>query len=95
VKAIGETHHSILAAINAAPPSDPWLDVILRSDCTENVTIQRPHVTIAPEWDRCPWSGCTTNGVPARIVAANPNSPVITVSGPVDVTLVHLSLSGG
>ena len=60
----GSPFTSIADAINSTPTSEPRLDVILRSDCVENVTIQRPHVTIAPEWDRCP-SPTSSTGRPA------------------------------
>jgi hypothetical protein len=63
----------------------------------EQTAINRSHIYIAPDCDSCPWSGCQPSGdtSPARIVAVNPSSPVIRVSGPVAVSLVHLSLSGG
>jgi hypothetical protein len=97
----GSAFPSITAAINSLtdlpPTGDPWHHVLLRSDCTENVTINRSHIYIAPEWDSCPWSACQPTGpmAPARIIAADPGAAVVTVSGPVDVSLVHLSLSGG
>jgi hypothetical protein len=97
----GSAFVSITAAINSLtdlPPTwDPWHYVLLRSDCNENVTINRSHVSIAPDWDSCPWSTCQPTGTmtPARIIAVDPSAAVVMVSGPVDVSLVHLSLSGG
>ena len=90
---------SIGAAVAAAVADPATADryILLRGNCTENVAIGGGvhRVWIAPEWDSCPWSGCTTNGAPAQITAANPSRPVITVSGASDVTLVHLLLTGG
>jgi hypothetical protein len=90
---------SIGAALAAAVADPPIADryILLKGNCTENVTIGGGvhRVWIAPEWDACPWSGCTTNGRPAQITAANASQPVIAVSGDSDVTLVHLTLTGG
>ena len=90
---------SIRAAINslAGPPPavGGWDRILLRSDCVENVTLTRDRVWIAPEWDSCPWNNCTTNGPLARITAVNPGQPVVNITGPHGVTLVHLALSGG
>jgi hypothetical protein len=94
----GSPHTSITAAINSLtdpPPTGSWDQILLRSDCTENVTITRGRLWIAPEWDACPWNGCTTNGPLARISAADPAQPVVSVAGPHDLTLVHVALSGG
>lgn len=94
----GSPYTSITAAINSLtdpPPTGVWDQILLRSDCTENVAITRGRLWIAPEWDSCPWSGCTTNGPVARITAADPAQPVVSVTGPHDLTLVHLALSGG
>jgi len=84
-----------VAHLNQSPALADWDYVLLQSDCTDNLTLTRSRVWIAPAWDWCPWAGCTTNGPPARISAASPSSPVITVEGPHDVTLVHLVLGGG
>ena len=91
----GSEFTSIQAAIvylGTLPVVGDWDRVLLRSNCTENVSITRSHVWITPEFD-CPWSGCPNT--PTRITAANPAAPVITVDGPHDVTLVHVVLSGG
>ena len=77
------------------PALGSWDTIALRSDCTDNVYLTRSQVWIAPEWDSCPWAGCTTNGAPARITAADPGSPVVSVEGPHDIMLVHLVLAGG
>jgi hypothetical protein len=90
---------SISAALAAAVANPLVGDtfILLKGNCTENVAISGGvhRVWIAPEWDSCPWSGCTTNGQPAQITAANPGQPVVTVTGASDVTLVHLTLTGG
>ena len=90
---------SINAALAAAVADPPAGDrfILLKGDCTENVSIGGGvhRVWIAPEWDPCPWNGCTTNGVPAQITAADAGQPVLSVTGASDVTLVHLALSGG
>jgi len=90
---------SIGAALTAAVADLATGDrtILLKGNCTENVAIGGGvhRVWIAPQWDSCPWNGCTTNSQPAQITAANANQPVMTVSGASDVTLVHLSLTGG
>jgi hypothetical protein len=94
----GSPYTSITAAINSltdAPPAGAWDQILLRSDCKENVVITRGRLWIAPEWDACPWNGCTTNGPLARITAADPAQPVVRVEGPHDLTLVHVALSNG
>lgn len=95
----GSPFTSITEAINSlsgSPPPSDYDYILLKSDCTENVAITAVRrLYIAPEWDWCPWSWCTTNGPLARITAADANQPVLSVGGPENVTLVHLSLSGG
>jgi hypothetical protein len=81
--------------LGARPALADWDYVLLRSDCADNVSITRSRIWIAPEWDSCPWNGCTTNEPPARITAADPTLAVVTVEGPHEVALVHLVLTGG
>jgi hypothetical protein len=90
----GSPFDSITAAISSITYTGP-ARILLMSDCTENVVLRRPQTTIAPEWDPCPGSGCTTNGEPARITAADPDQDVVRVVGADNVTLVHLTISGG
>jgi hypothetical protein len=92
--------YSSIGAALAAAVADPATSdryILLKGNCTENVAIAGGihRIWIAPEWDSCPWSACTTNGQPAQITAANAGQPVISVSGASDVTLVHLTLTGG
>jgi hypothetical protein len=94
----GNPSGAAFTSINAAVSSITHAGsatILLRSDCTENVVLNRPHTTIAPEWDACPWEGCTTNGPLATITAADTDKAVINISGADDVSLVHLALSGG
>jgi hypothetical protein len=90
---------SITAAINSlvgSPPTTDYDYVFLRTDCPENVTITAGRrLFIAPEWDWCPWNGCTSYGPFAKITAVDHNRPVVSIGGSENVTLVHVSLSGG
>jgi hypothetical protein len=91
---------SITSAIDSLtgppPAAEDWDYVLLKSDCTENVTISGGlRLWIAPEWDPWPWSWSTTNGPLARIAAADAGQGVVTVLGSADVTLVHLALANG
>lgn len=89
---------SISAALNSLttpPPVNDWHYVLLKGNCTENVTVTGGRrVWIAPEGSSCPYSGCPS-GPPARIAAALPGAPAVDVSGPGDVTLVNVVVSGG
>jgi hypothetical protein len=70
--------------------------VLLKSNCTENVVVTGGRrVWIAPDGSSCPFAGCTYGGPALRITAAAAGSDVVNITGPQDVTLVHLILSGG
>jgi hypothetical protein len=72
-----------------------WDRVLLKSDCTENVVVTGGRrVWIAPEGSDCPFAGCPW-GPALRISAASATADVVNISGPQEVTLVHLVLSGG
>ena len=91
---------SINAALSSLtgppPPVGDWDYVLLRSSCTENVVITGGRrVWVAPDGSQCPFSGCARSGQPLRIAAASAGGDVVSISGPQDVTLVHLILSGG
>lgn len=87
--------NAALDSLSTPPAVNDWHYVLLKSDCTENVVITGGRrVWIAPEGSQCPYSGCT-QGPLLRITAAAAGAAVVDISGPQDVTLVHLALSGG
>lgn len=93
--ASGSQYTSISAAVadlNALPATADWDTIHLMSDCTDNLYLTRSRIRITAG-DECPWNGCGNTG--ARITAQDTSSAVITVDGPHDIQLVHLTLSGG
>jgi Right handed beta helix region len=89
--------NAAISSLTGPPPAvGDWDYILLKSNCTENVVITGGRrVWIAPDGSQCPYSGCPWSAQPLRIAAASPTANVIDITGPQDVTLVHLILSGG
>jgi hypothetical protein len=77
------------------PDVTDWHYVLLRSNCTENVVVTGGRrLWIAPDGAQCPFSGCPV-GPRYTITGATAGQDVLQISGPVDVTLVRLAITGG